>query len=212
MKKNIILLFVFLLTTTSYGEVTETETGILVNNKNLSLSITIPAGFKELPSDLRPENWSYGFIEDVSEEIHPITIGIEALGGTLNRPHSINLEEIKKFSPPNTQIEKFPINVLGFDLEGVRSIIFSNNIENVAYSVQIPTKPEAIQVLFGGASEREFEVESVLSKVLSSLKAESNWLSEYDASTRLGQGIGIIVSIIIGIVVVVCIKKNSNKT
>ena len=82
-----------------------------------------------------------------------------------------------------------------------------NNVKNVVYAVQIPTKPEAIQLLLGGIVSRDMEIKGILDKVLSSLKAESNWFSEYESSVRLGRGIGIVISVFIGIAVIIFMRR-----
>lgn len=202
-------LFVLLfLNTFSYGEIVKTSEGIFVDDKEFSFSMTIPLGFKELPSNMCPSNWLYGFVEEVpSGGRSPITIGVESLGTVLNRPYIVDLEDVKKSSPPGTHVEKVAVNVLGFDIEGFRSLLVLNNVKNVAYAVQIPTKSEAIQLLLGGIVSRDMEIKGILDKVLSSLKAESNWFSEYESSVRLGRGIGIVISVFIGIAVIIFMRR-----
>jgi len=68
--------------------------------------------------------------------------------------------------------------------------------------VQVPLRPEAIQLVLAGPSKQAGGAEPILTAILAGLEGQTNWLSSSERAGRLGTIVGWVVGIAIGVLIV----------
>lgn len=175
----------------------------IVNDAQLAFTLTLPEGFEPAPRFVGQQpDIVHGFEYGKPDErgVRVILI-IERMRGTLGR------EKLDPADfPAGAKGKLFDTTWDGFELQGFEVHEQLAEGEFITFNVQIPLKPEAIQVKLIGAAARRAELEQLLPQILGGLKGQSNWLRSA-ASPALDQSRGYantllavaIVSVIIGV-------------
>ena len=76
---------------------------------------------------------------------------------------------------------------------------------------QVPLKPEAVQLLLAGPADQVERGDTLLKTTLASLHGESNWLTHAERMERIGQTIGIWITIAFAVGVFFYMRKRRAK-
>jgi hypothetical protein len=155
-----------------------------INDPKLGFTLTLPDGFVPAAPEIRQRNpkiaHAYTFGEPDENGVI-ITLMIEPMGGTIGR------ERLKpKDIPANIHGEiGAPVRWNGFDLD--QFIVYERLREQqyLTYNVQVPLKPQAIQLKLVGPSSRNAELEQLMAQTLMQLDGQSNWLASTPAASSV---------------------------
>jgi hypothetical protein len=132
-------------------------------------------------------------------------VTVERLRGVIGR-EPLKLEQVQRDWPGATLSDlawkSFTVQVMEreIDLQGRAA---------VALVTQIPLRPEAIQLTVITDRGAADSARSVLRALLADLDGESTWLTDRERSRSLGEGIGRLLGIGLGIVVVVWLVRKA---
>ena len=207
------IFFLLLLVPFSFAKILQKNEAVIIKNEMPAFEITLPADFKELARKEHSPLLLYAFVQEtIPKTPLPITVTIQSLWNLLKKPHKLDLKTVKKSSPKGALVQIINVEALGFKLEAVRSLISIQGKDVVAYAVQVPVKPEAIQIVVGGGVEKETEIKSILDAMLGSIKAETNWLTAKQAGKKLSVGLGRLITVVFLILIIaVCFLYQKNK-
>jgi len=140
-------------------------------------SMVIPRGFQQVSPELLPRNGLYGFVErKAASGSAPdvLTIAVQGMGGVFTPEAKLDLNALKRTSPPGAAIEKEKVAALalGTELEAVVTHLALQGRSMFSIAFQIPLKGEAIQVIFMGPSNRESDLRRVFRETAASIEGE----------------------------------------
>lgn len=142
-----------------------------LNDVNLKFSMTVPDGFVRDAELARAQpDFIHAFRKDEPEDVGVIII-IERMRGTLGRER---LDASNR--PPGFVGRVLTARWRDFDVDAFEVPEESNGIKIINYNVQVPLKPEAIQIRVIGRSERKDELLQLTNNLLKNLNGDSNWL------------------------------------
>jgi hypothetical protein len=142
-----------------------------VNDSNLKFSLSIPDEFVRDPqlAGAQPD-FVYAFRKTEPQDIGVVII-IERMRGTIRRER-LDLSK----APPGFAGRVLTVRWHDFDLDALEVPEQVNGIETVNYNVQVPLKPEAIQIRVVGRRDRKDHLLQLTNGLLGSLQGDSNWL------------------------------------
>lgn len=154
---------------TPLAPVTRLPNATRVADAELGFSFDLPEGFEALAPAAKPPKYRHAFARAVSGEPSRVIL-VEALGGTLPK---------KRLSPQDIAARKsislLSFNWRGLEVDGVRVPEKLQDTDYLTFNVQIPLRPQAIQIGFGGPAESESQLRSLAENVLATLDGNSTW-------------------------------------
>jgi hypothetical protein len=184
-----------------------------VNDPDLKFSLVIPDGFvrDQQLAAARPD-FLYAFRKTEPQDVGVVII-IERMRGTIGRER---LNTSKR--PAGFAGRVFAVRWRDFDIDAIEVPEEVNGIETVNFNVQVPLKPEAIQIRVVGRRDQKDQLLQLTNNLLASLQGDSNWLgtsappalarwSGYGSLTLAVCGI----SVITGLVVLWLVRRVSRR-
>jgi hypothetical protein len=145
---------------------------VQVTHPTLGFSLTIPEGFEPSPEVAASNpDFVYAFRkEGDAEGDDPVgtVIIVERMRGTIGR------ERLDPARVKGRRVLAFKWK--GFEIDGVEVPESADGIDFVNYNVQVPLKPEAIQLRVAGQRGRARELRALADGLLVSLDGQTNWL------------------------------------
>jgi hypothetical protein len=142
-----------------------------IDDPNLKFSLVIPDGFVRDPQLAQAQrDFVYAFRKAEPQDIGVVII-IERMRGTIGRER---LDTSKM--PPGFAGRVLTVRWRDFDIDALEVPEEVNGIETVNFNVQVPLKPEAIQIRVVGRRDRKDQLLQLTNSLLASLQGESNWL------------------------------------
>lgn len=160
--------------------------------EKLGFRFVLPDSAQEFPEGKTRPTILHSYILE-SPETGRLVVGIESLEGTLDRPTHLKLEKL----PPGSKL--FSTHWRDFTVEGADMIFNIEGVKMVTRAVQVPLKPEAVQLYVMGNEDQVEQIATVLKAVLDSVEGQSNWLTDEERSEKLGYGVGMAVGVAIAI-------------
>jgi hypothetical protein len=144
--------------------------------------------------------------------------GVDASGGghlflCLERMHTVLGRERLKPDDLTPGTELMAVRWQGFDIDATKTDTVLSGPPIVVYRAQVPLKREAIRVIVAAPRAATAQAQATLTRVLGSLKGESNWPTS-ERAERSGSIVGWILGIAIGLIVVrmVVIRRRTRAT
>ena len=132
----------------------------------------IPKGFREYPDGKNVPTVEHAYVKGVTGIGKAVTvIKVERLGGFLPRNEPLRKEQM----PPNFTGELTTRNWRGVTVDGFVTSAEQDGLRMIVYAIQVPLKPEAIQLIVAGAELEREEISRLADTLLSSLEGETNW-------------------------------------
>lgn len=172
------------------------------SNATLGYKFTVPEGFVAFPegrasnADL-VECWTED--EPVSQQ-GAVVLCVQRLHGVLGRD-AIRPDEV----PAGAQLTALKWHDL--ELQGMRAMAEADEGPAFTLVAQVPLKPEAIQILFAGPADQVERGDTLLHATLASLQGQSNWLTSAERSERIGNSVGVLLTIGFAVGVVLYMRK-----
>jgi hypothetical protein len=174
-----------------------------IDDRNLKFSLIIPDGFvRDSQLAGAQPDFVYAFRKTEPPEIGVVII-IERMRGTIGR------ERLDASKMPRGFTGKvLSVRWHDFDLDALEVPEEVSGVATVNYNVQVPLKPEAIQIRVVGRRDRKDQLLQLTNNLLRDLQGESNWLrssappalaqsSNYGSLILAVCGIGIIAGLIV---------------
>lgn len=177
----------------------------VVDNVLPPFRMTVPEGFvARLDQNKSDQIVTYhraGLPGDVG-----MIVAVDRLRGTIGREKP-SLGELTKMGQADATIE--PGKWRSFDVWIVRQTQDVGGHPLVFFLVQIPLKPEAIQLKVATDAKNEAEARAILGQVLGTVEGETNWLTDGQRSRKLGEGVGrlVVVAMILLVVAFFVVRK-----
>jgi len=188
--------------------------GETIKDEKLRFTLELPAMFVPRPDlvGATPDVIHAFQIATEKEGEPPVLLVIERLGGVISRePFS------KERIPLGLDAQIFVATWQGFELDAVAAVEDVQGTIGTTLSVQIPLRPQAIQVKLFGPAGREPSLRALFGDVLAGLRGETNWLPsearrpqvrplpERERWTLLGLSIG---GIVVGLLMLRKVSKS----
>ncbi len=162
----------------------------VASNAQLGYRFPLPPGFEAFAAGRAQPD-----VVDCWTDTTGLVLCVQRMRGTLGQehlrasdlPHGIRLSTLKW---------------KGFDIDVIRTDTVESGSPVVIYAVQVPLRPEAIQLVLAGPSAQTRGAEAILTAILAGLEGQTNWLSSSERAGRLGTIVGWVVGIAIGVLVV----------
>ncbi len=142
-----------------------------IRNEQYDFSITIPDGFERVPEmeSMRPGTiYAYRKLNpDGMAEL----ILIQHLGGIIGREHMGADGKL-----PGKADAMLSMRWSDFDVDAAEVPESVNGVKVLSYNIQVPLKPEALQITVAGGSDRKAELLSIGQTLLNGLEGKTNWL------------------------------------
>ncbi|HET9003597.1 MAG TPA: hypothetical protein VFN39_06305 [Gemmatimonadaceae bacterium] len=160
------------------------------SNASLGYQFTVPEGFSAFPEGAAGnpdivECWAED--EPVSQQ-GGLVLCVQRLRGVIGR-EPIRPDEM----PVGAQLTTMKWH--DFELYGVRAQVERDEGPSFTLVAQVPLKPEAVQLLLAGPADQVERGDTLLKTTLASLHGESNWLTHAERMERIGQTVGIWITI-----------------
>lgn len=131
---------------------------------------TIPTGFSLRDPPRRQPNALYSFATGPASKTNPpLVIGIQRLRGTID-PH----QRLSPSDVPQTEYLRVslaePVPWEGHTLDVLKTRVLPPNVEMVAYTIQFPLPDEAVQLVIGGPTQRNAEIQALVATSVDGFK------------------------------------------
>lgn len=179
----------------------------VVSNVAPPFKITIPDGFVARPDQVKADQIVAFHRAGFSAGDVGTIVAVDRMHGTIGREKPSLADVAKLGGDATAAIE--PARWKGFEVWQVRMTQSLAGKDLVFFLVQVPLKPEAIQVKVAVDAKNEPDGRAIMAQVLASVEGETNWLNDRERSRKLGEGVGrlAIVAIILLIIVVFAVRK-----
>jgi len=137
---------------------------------------------------------------DPTDEVPDLMLLVEVLPGTISR-EPLPLSALPESSTVYT------LTWRELELEVVEIPEWVGDQAMINRNVQVPLKPNAIQLRLVGPAERDEEMAELLPSILATVEGPSNWLSGEERAGRLGEAFGKVVLVILGITAIAGISR-----
>ncbi len=162
----------------------------VASNAQLGYRFPVPQGFEPFAAGRSQPD-----VLDCWTDAAGLVLCVQRMRGTLGQEH-LRASDLPRGTRLSTMKWK------GFDIDLIRTDTVESGSPVVIYAVQVPLRPEAIQLVLAGPSAQASGGEAILASVLAGLEGQTNWLSSSERAGRLGTIVGWIVGIAIGILIV----------
>jgi hypothetical protein len=144
-----------------------------VSDATLRFSLTIPQGFQRDPKVVGAKpDFIYAFRKAGSRGIDTLII-VERLRAVIGREHF----DAAQITAAHKQARMLTFPWRGFDVDALEIPEQVGAVRIVHCNVQMPLKPEAIQIDFIGPQDEAAKLKALAEQVVASVKGESNWLA-----------------------------------
>ncbi len=151
--------------------VTRTSAAFDVHDNRNGFIINVPDGFKRVQLEGLPPDILHVFADgDVNDEQPDIMLFIERMGGVIGR-EPLNPDQM----PPGFTGSLFKAKWKSFEVDGFEVPESSGGKDFITFNVQIPIKPNAIQLKVFGPAEKSQELRQVVDAALADFDGETNW-------------------------------------
>lgn len=180
-----------------------------VLDPELGLSFRRPSGFRECPELRAQAGAEHVFLEDPAPPGKgPLLIMIRRLGRPITRSQREPAQIAAKFK--EGMIHSLPKEASadvsyrqdtwrGFTLDGCLAVVRGLGDTVAVLAVEIPLRKEAVLLMVRGPDARQAESEELLKRVLGTLDGDSNWLSGDDQAEKIGEVVGGLIGIGVGV-------------
>lgn len=175
-RPSALALLVILMTCISVGAAED------VVDKQLHFSLQLPDGFVPRPEliNVQPDIVHAFGMGDPTDDQLDITLVIERMRGVIDRKQLTAGD-----MPAGFRGNLSSASWKGFEVQVISIPETIGSIDAITYNVQIPLKPEAIQIkLFGGSDRKEY-LRNLLPQILAGLDGQSNWIASAIPSPQL---------------------------
>jgi len=150
--------------------------GQVLTNGLLRFSMEIPEGFVDWPEGAVSANvvHCYAKLLDGSNDLR-LVINVQRLNGVIPPNQPLRREEVAQHAPPGTKLDLIQMSWRGYTVDTFVSELSQNGSEVIAYGIQVPLVPAAIQLNVGGPISQRQEIEKLADDLLASLDGNSNW-------------------------------------
>ena len=162
----------------------------VASNAQLGYRFPVPQGFEPFAAGRSQPD-----VLDCWTDPAGLVLCVQRMHGTLGQEH-LRASDLPRGTRLSTMKWK------GFDIDVIRTDTVESGSPVVIYAVQVPLRPEAIQLVLAGPSAQASGGEAILASVLAGLEGQTNWLSSSERAGRLGTIVGWIVGIAIGVLIV----------
>jgi hypothetical protein len=159
----------------------------LIHDEKLGFTLTVPDGFVDFPAGKEQPGTAYAYLKGTPGTDDFAIITIKSMGGTIGR------EALERKDLPKIDGIKFDLRRdkwKSFDIDVMVGTARQEGIGVYVAVAQVPLKREAVEVVVAGPEARKAEVLALLRSLLASLDGPSNWLTDGERSTRLGEVAG----------------------
>lgn len=178
----------------------------VVDNVLPPFRITIPEGFTARRDQNKSDQIVTYHRAGLTAGDVGVIVAVDRLRGTIGRERP-SLGELTKMGQADATIE--PGKWRSFDVWIVRQTQDVGGHPLVFFLVQIPLKPEAIQLKVATDAKNEAEARAILGQVLGTVEGETNWLTDGQRSRKLGEGVGrlVVIAMILLVVAFFVVRK-----
>ncbi|MCD4779724.1 MAG: hypothetical protein K8S27_04140 [Candidatus Omnitrophica bacterium] len=170
------------------AEVTKGDYAYLVEHKKPRFSLLIPLELKPMEKETLSAypGYIYGFIEgsEAAEDsfLENVSIAISPRGGVIGQEtrdlmHQL-IGHIKKSLPNDAEMDLWPVRVIDVDIHAIVSRYEIDKFPVVSFSVTMPLKEEAVEIVFFGPAYKELYIKDIMQKVFLSVVGESTYLND----------------------------------
>lgn len=161
--------------------------GQRIQNSQFGFELTVPDGFQPFAAAVRGDV-IYAFHKPPArDERLGFFIVISRMKGLLGR-EKIGPEQLERFGKGVT-VHKEHWKLKGLDVDVFRVPESRDGFDVVTFNVQVPLKPEAIQITVSGDLADEAEAQRIVTELRSNLYGQSNWLTTAERVGRLITGL-----------------------
>lgn len=154
---------------TPLSQLVHSPSATRVQDVEIGFSFDLPEGYEPFPPTGKPQGYRHAFLRQVASEPNRVLL-VKALGGTLTRQR-LKPEEI----PAGRGFSLTAFNWRGVQVDAIRVPEKLGDTDYLTLNVQIPLRKQAIQLGFGGPSESEPQLRTLVEHVLSTLDGETSW-------------------------------------
>lgn len=154
---------------------------VTVSESGLGISFTLPDGFERLSEEEDGADFVRVYRRQVVGEPIAHIVAVERLGGVLPRTdfQQAPIDGPVKFSAGRWKDFDVIVGQVSEELNGAPATVFN---------VQVPLKPEAVQLKFIGPATHEADLRSLVNDTLATVEGETNWLTTDERWQRLSSG------------------------
>jgi hypothetical protein len=158
--------------------------GAEMDDARLQFRLKLPRGFRPFPEGLQcSDDAVCSYVLGNPRDNQPdIALMIQRMHGVIGRGSIA-----KKIKTPG--VTCFKESWGEFELEVFRCPRQIDHLRTVTFTVQVPLRYEAIQLVITGPAGREDEVRSLLKELLATLQGDTNWLTEKERDERMATGL-----------------------
>jgi hypothetical protein len=170
------------------AEVTKGQHAYLVDHQKPRFSLLIPLEFKPMDKETLEAypGYIYGFVEDAEAEedafLENISIAIAPRGGVIGQETRDLMQQlvghIKKSLPNDAEMDLWPVRVIDVDIHAIVSRYTIQDFPVISFSVTMPLREEAVELVFFGPAYKELQIKEVMQKVFISVIGEATYLND----------------------------------
>ena len=162
----------------------------VASNAQLGYRFPVPQGFEPFAAGRSQPD-----VLDCWTDPAGLVLCVQRMHGALGQEH-LRASDLPRGTRLSTMQWK------GFDIDVIRTDTVESGSPVVIYAVQVPLRPEAIQLVLAGPSAQTGGADGILTAILGGLEGQTNWLTSSDRARRIGTIVGWIVGIAIGVLIV----------
>jgi hypothetical protein len=162
----------------------------VASNAELGYRFPLPQGFEAFAAGRSQPD-----VVDCWTDPTGLVLCVQRMHGTLGQEH-LSAAHL----PHGTKLST--LKWKAFDVDVIRTDTVEAGASIVVFAVQVPLRPEAIQLVLAGPSAQASGGEAILATVLAGLEGQTNWLTSSERAGRWGTIVGWVVGIAIGVIIV----------
>ena len=162
----------------------------VASNAKLGYRFPLPQGFEVFAAGRSQPD-----VVDCWADTSGLVLCVQRMHGVLGQQHLKSAD-----LPRGTRLST--LKWKGFDVDVIRTDTAESGSPVVVYAVQVPLRPEAIQLVLAGPSAQANGAEAILASALAGLEGQTNWLSSTERASRFGTIVGWVVGIVVGLLIV----------
>lgn len=143
-----------------------------LHDEKLRFRIDIPDGFQTFPQGKAAPTIEHAYIKGIvggGEALN--VINIERLNGVIPKGKPLGLDSFPRGFTGELTKRKWR----GLDVDSITTAHEQAGLQIVAFTVQVPLRPMAIQLNVGGPLSKRDEIDRLVNQLLASLDGETNW-------------------------------------
>lgn len=170
-------------------------------NSELGYRFTLPEGFAPFPAGRTQAD-----ILDCWTEPLPAAMS-GALVMCVQRMHAVLPRDAMTQEDLHGAAQLISYKWKGFDVQGLRTDTTQDGLQVSVFVAQIPLRKEAVQIVVAGPRDQSSRMEAIMTSTLATLEGETNWLTSAERSSRLGQGVGAMMALILLVAAVRILRR-----